>query len=69
MTKHLKNKKLKRFGKPCSDCQSKETYLVLMSENIDGVIYPKKYIHCMDCDSLEIFKDKKHKLRIKEDFS
>lgn len=59
--KYYKNKTLKKLGKPCSNCDSKETYLILISENIDGVIYPKKYVHCKDCDSLEIFKDQKHK--------
>ena len=67
--KSYKNKTLKKLGNPCSDCDSKETYLVLISENVDGVISSKKCIHCRVCDSLEIFKDQKHKLKNKEDFN
>jgi len=68
MIKHGKNKTLKRLGKPCSDCESKETYLILINEHIDGIIYPKKYIHCRSCDFSEIFRDKKHKDKYQEDF-
>lgn len=68
MSKNSKNKTLKRLGKPCSDCESKETYIILINENINGVIYPEKYIHCRSCDFLELYRDKKNKGRIKEDF-
>ena len=68
MNKHGKNKTLKRLGKPCSDCESKETYLILKNKEIDGIIYPEKYIYCSSCECLEIFRDKKHKEKYQDDF-
>lgn len=68
MSKHSKNRTLKRLGKPCSECESRETYLILENEEINGVIYPKKYIHCKSCDFSEAFRDKKHKAKFEEDF-
>lgn len=58
---------MKLWGKPCPDCESKQTYLILKNKNLDGVVYSTKFIFCKVCEYEEEYREKKNNKTFKNE--